>query len=98
MAFDVKRFVLYLILQLLSSVSLCVVQVSDIDSLSDSGLKPSSLTGNIEIADVKFKYPTRPDVQVEASLLSYFPETAFYYISSFIIYLIINRQYIIARH
>ena len=35
-----------------------------IDSLSDEGAKPETLTGNIVFEDVKFHYPTRPGVQV----------------------------------
>lgn len=32
--------------------------------MSEEGLKPSSLTGNIELADVKFHYPSRSEIQV----------------------------------
>ncbi|XP_033097909.1 ATP-dependent translocase ABCB1-like [Anneissia japonica] len=38
--------------------------VPSIDSSSDGGLKPASLKGNIQVKNVNFSYPTRPDVQV----------------------------------
>lgn len=33
----------------------------EIDSSSDSGLKPENLKGNLEFKDVQFSYPTRPN-------------------------------------
>jgi ABC-type bacteriocin/lantibiotic exporter with double-glycine peptidase domain len=32
--------------------------------LSEEGLRPKSIEGNIKFTDVKFKYPARPDVKV----------------------------------
>ena len=40
------------------------IQVPPIDSSSDKGRKPSKVQGNIELRNVKFRYPARPDVQV----------------------------------
>ncbi|KAL2884747.1 lipid A export ATP-binding/permease protein msbA [Ceratocystis lukuohia] len=37
---------------------------SAIDSLSESGLKPQSINGNIKLENVHFAYPSRPDVPV----------------------------------
>ena len=47
-------------------LSVCSVQKSEIDPLSDEGLKPSedSMKGVIEFRNVNFNYPARPDVQV----------------------------------
>lgn len=45
-----------------------VLQIPAIDSSSDEGLQPSTLTGNIELKDVVFRYPSRPDVPVSASI------------------------------
>ncbi|XP_029307520.1 ATP-dependent translocase ABCB1 [Cottoperca gobio] len=36
----------------------------DIDSFSEAGFKPDSITGNIEFKKIHFSYPSRPDVQV----------------------------------
>uniref|UniRef100_A0AC35TT20 Multidrug resistance protein 1 n=1 Tax=Rhabditophanes sp. KR3021 TaxID=114890 RepID=A0AC35TT20_9BILA len=36
----------------------------DIDSSSEEGVKPEIIKGRIEVRDIKFAYPTRPDVQV----------------------------------
>lgn len=33
----------------------------EIDSFSESGLKPENIQGNLEFKDVKFSYPTRPN-------------------------------------
>ena len=35
-----------------------------IDSESDEGYKPDKIEGKIEFKNVKFTYPSRPDVQV----------------------------------
>ncbi|KAL7751664.1 hypothetical protein RI367_002663 [Sorochytrium milnesiophthora] len=35
-----------------------------IDSVSDQGLKPESFTGHVQFVDVKFAYPSRPNVPV----------------------------------
>jgi ABC-type multidrug transport system fused ATPase/permease subunit len=35
-----------------------------IDSSSDQGTKPKSLTGKVQFKNVKFNYPSRPDVPV----------------------------------
>jgi len=35
-----------------------------IDSSSEAGLKPDHLNGDIELRDVTFAYPTRPDRQI----------------------------------
>jgi ATP-binding cassette, subfamily B (MDR/TAP), member 1 len=37
---------------------------SPIDPLSDSGLRPDKITGEIEIRDVEFAYPSRPSAPV----------------------------------
>lgn len=37
---------------------------SKIDSMSDKGLKPPSLEGDIEFKNVKFKYPNRPELSI----------------------------------
>ncbi|XKL66216.1 hypothetical protein PGB90_009636 [Kerria lacca] len=39
-------------------------RVPDVDPYSKSGLKPVSVNGAIEIKNVSFKYPTRPEVEV----------------------------------
>ncbi|KAF2839199.1 P-loop containing nucleoside triphosphate hydrolase protein [Patellaria atrata CBS 101060] len=40
----------------------------EIDSLSDSGERPEECIGAIEIEDVEFTYPSRPDAQILRSL------------------------------
>ena len=35
-----------------------------IDSSSDKGEKPENITGRLELRNVSFKYPARPEVQV----------------------------------
>lgn len=37
---------------------------SEIDPLSETGEIPSECTGHVEIEDVQFAYPARPDIQV----------------------------------
>nr|QNH67872.1 ATP-binding cassette transporter subfamily B member 1-like protein X12 [Brachionus rotundiformis] len=37
---------------------------SKIDSMSDKGLKPTSLEGHIEFKNVKFRYPNRPEIPI----------------------------------
>jgi hypothetical protein len=46
------------------------MQKSAIDSSSDEGLQPSTLTGNIELTNVVFRYPARPDVPVSRLLIT----------------------------
>ena len=41
-----------------------VLQKPSIDSSSNAGLEPDTLTGNIEFKNVVFQYPSRPDVPV----------------------------------
>ncbi|XP_068091617.1 ATP-dependent translocase ABCB1 isoform X2 [Hyperolius riggenbachi] len=38
--------------------------VPKIDSFSQTGLRPGNIRGDIEFRDVKFRYPSRPEVQV----------------------------------
>ncbi|KAM7383493.1 hypothetical protein PAMP_003139 [Pampus punctatissimus] len=35
-----------------------------IDSYSDAGFKPDSITGNIEFKNIHFNYPSRPDIKI----------------------------------
>lgn len=39
-------------------------RVPAIDALSEKGLRPENIEGNIRFTDVTFRYPARPDVQV----------------------------------
>lgn len=39
-------------------------RVPDIDSASPHGLKPETVTGHIELENVNFHYPSRPDIPV----------------------------------
>ncbi|XP_062600445.1 ATP-dependent translocase ABCB1-like isoform X1 [Saccostrea cucullata] len=41
-----------------------IEQVPEIDSASGEGLQPDGVTGNVELRNVKFRYPARPEVQV----------------------------------
>lgn len=41
-----------------------ILQVPPIDSESDQGLQPATLKGEIEFQNVKFRYPSREEVQV----------------------------------
>ena len=36
----------------------------DIDSFSEEGQRPSTATGNIELKNVKFNYPSRKEVDI----------------------------------
>ncbi|KCV69523.1 hypothetical protein H696_03944 [Fonticula alba] len=39
-------------------------RVPEIDNLSDEGLKPEGVVGNIEFRDIHFTYPSRPDTKI----------------------------------
>ncbi|KAK3108334.1 hypothetical protein FSP39_005774 [Pinctada imbricata] len=41
-----------------------IAQVPDIDSSSEEGLKPPTITGNLEYRNVEFTYPARKEVKV----------------------------------
>ncbi|XP_049836465.1 multidrug resistance protein homolog 49-like isoform X2 [Schistocerca gregaria] len=41
-----------------------IERVPQIDSLSESGKRPDSVVGDIQLTDVHFQYPSRPDVPV----------------------------------
>ncbi|KAK3589575.1 hypothetical protein CHS0354_043029 [Potamilus streckersoni] len=56
-SFSVARGAAYVVYKLID-------QNPDIDSDSDSGMKPNSVTGTIEFKNVHFNYPSRPDVKV----------------------------------
>ncbi|XP_059113266.1 multidrug resistance protein 2 isoform X5 [Peromyscus eremicus] len=47
-----------------SHVIMIMEKVPEIDSYSTEGLKPSTLEGNVKFNEVKFNYPTRPDIPV----------------------------------
>ncbi|XP_065186517.1 phosphatidylcholine translocator ABCB4-like isoform X2 [Sycon ciliatum] len=38
--------------------------VPEIDSLSSEGSMPDTVAGNIELTNIRFRYPTRPDIEV----------------------------------
>ncbi|KZT39956.1 P-loop containing nucleoside triphosphate hydrolase protein [Sistotremastrum suecicum HHB10207 ss-3] len=48
-------------------------RVPTIDSLSDAGLKPQSITGAITFENVKFNYPSRPNIPILKGLSLNFP-------------------------
>ena len=50
-----------------------------IDSSSNEGITLPSVTGNIELQNVNFKYPTRPDVQIFKDLSLRIPSGKVYY-------------------
>jgi ABC-type multidrug transport system fused ATPase/permease subunit len=41
-----------------------IEQQSNIDSSSDAGEKPATISGKIQFQNVSFTYPSRPDIQV----------------------------------
>ncbi|KAM4874400.1 ATP-dependent translocase ABCB1 isoform 1-T1 [Thomomys bottae] len=47
-----------------SHVIMLIERVPEIDSYTTKGLKPNVLEGNVTFKDVKFNYPTRPDIPV----------------------------------
>jgi ABC-type multidrug transport system fused ATPase/permease subunit len=47
-----------------ASVFAVIDRESKIDSLSQGGMKPSSVLGEIKFAGVKFSYPSRAEVQI----------------------------------
>ncbi|KAF9242522.1 P-loop containing nucleoside triphosphate hydrolase protein [Melanogaster broomeanus] len=48
-------------------------RIPSIDSSSPAGLKPENIKGEITLEDVKFSYPSRPDVPIIKSLNITFP-------------------------
>ncbi|XP_063777549.1 ATP-dependent translocase ABCB1-like isoform X2 [Pseudophryne corroboree] len=56
-AFSIARGAAYTIFNIIDNVP-------KIDSFSTSGFKPDKVTGDIEFRNVKFSYPSRPDIQV----------------------------------
>ncbi|KAL3831884.1 hypothetical protein ACJMK2_023581 [Sinanodonta woodiana] len=56
-SFSVARGAAYVVYKLID-------QNPDIDSDSDSGMKPNSVAGTLEFRNVHFNYPSRPDVKV----------------------------------
>lgn len=46
---------------------------SKIDSLGAGGVRPSEINGDIELCDVHFSYPSRPDVPILRGLNLSFP-------------------------
>lgn len=47
-----------------NSILSIINQKSEIDPLEESGLKPDVVLGNITFRDVKFHYPSRPDIPI----------------------------------
>ncbi|KAL6034361.1 hypothetical protein STEG23_030529, partial [Scotinomys teguina] len=47
-----------------SHIIMIIEKVPEIDSYSTEGLKPNTLEGNVKFNEVKFNYPTRPDIPV----------------------------------
>ncbi|KAH7885321.1 P-loop containing nucleoside triphosphate hydrolase protein [Phlebopus sp. FC_14] len=50
-----------------------IERIPDIDSADPGGLKPETVTGEITLHDVKFSYPSRPDVPIVKGLNIIFP-------------------------
>ena len=48
-------------------------RVPSIDSQDPSGLKPETVVGEIELTNVNFSYPSRPDVPIVKNLSLKFP-------------------------
>ncbi|XP_059113272.1 ATP-dependent translocase ABCB1 [Peromyscus eremicus] len=47
-----------------SHIIMIIEKIPEIDSYSTEGLKPNTLEGNVKFNEVKFNYPTRPDIPV----------------------------------
>ncbi|XP_052575722.1 ATP-dependent translocase ABCB1 isoform X1 [Peromyscus californicus insignis] len=47
-----------------SHIIMIIEKFPEIDSYSTEGLKPNTLEGNVKFNEVKFNYPTRPDIPV----------------------------------
>lgn len=47
-----------------ASIFAIIERKSAIDSLSEKGIKPKNVDGNIIFKDVHFEYPNRPEVKV----------------------------------
>ncbi|XP_036036406.1 ATP-dependent translocase ABCB1 [Onychomys torridus] len=47
-----------------SHIIMIIEKIPSIDSYSMEGLKPNTLEGNVKFNEVKFNYPTRPDIPV----------------------------------
>lgn len=50
-----------------------IERIPDIDSANQGGLKPEKVIGEITLEDVKFSYPSRPDVPILKGLSINFP-------------------------
>jgi ATP-binding cassette subfamily B (MDR/TAP) protein 1 len=48
---------------------------SKIDTISDKGLMLENVTGDIDLTNVSFKYPSRPDVQIFSDFTLHIPST-----------------------